>query len=156
MERFNLSTLCMCERKSKKLLGRGIGSTKGKTAGKGHKGAKARSGCVSSPFFEGGQTPLYRRLPKRGFNNILFSKKSVTYTVSISVLNRLILSGKILSSDVISLELLKEKKLIKSSIRYLKVLGGYDVTEKMNLVVNSITESARKAIANFGGSVEVL
>ena len=114
---------------SKKRLGRGIGSGKGKTSGRGHKGQKSRSG-VAIKSFEGGQMPLYRRLPKRGFNPIL--KKEIAI-INLEQIQKYILSKKINLSDPITLNLLKKNKLLKNKVNKIKLLGKGDLKEKISI-----------------------
>ena len=129
-----------------KRLGRGVGSQLGKTSGKGHKGAKARSGGGKRPGFEGGQMPLTRRLPKRGFTNI-FGKEYAT--VNVSALNVFE------DGTVITNEALIEAGLIKKVLDGVKVLGGGELTKKLTVSVDKVTESAKQKIEAIGGKVEV-
>ncbi|MDO5325479.1 MAG: 50S ribosomal protein L15 [Clostridia bacterium] len=129
-----------------KRLGRGVGSQLGKTSGKGHKGAKARSGGGKRPGFEGGQMPLTRRIPKRGFTNI-FSKEYAT--VNVSALNVFE------DGTVITNEALIEAGLIKKELDGVKVLGGGELTKKLTVSVDKVTESAKQKIEAIGGKVEV-
>ena len=134
-------------KKSVKRLGRGIGSGTGKTAGKGHKGQWARSGGGVRPGFEGGQMPLTRRIPKRGFTNNF--KKEYT-TVNIGVLNDLFASG-----DVVNAQSILDKGLVSKIAPYgLKVLGGGKLTKALTVQANCFTESAKKAIEAAGGKAE--
>ena len=130
-----------------KRLGRGIGSGLGKTSGKGHKGQWARSGGGVRPGFEGGQMPLIRRVPKRGFNNH-FSK---VY----SIVNLSVLEG-FEANSVVDMEVLNEKgliKVIKGSIG-LKVLGNGALTKALTVKASSFSASAKEAIEKAGGTVE--
>ena len=132
----------------RKRIGRGIGSGTGKTSGKGHKGQNARSGGGVRPGFEGGQMPLYRRLPKRGFTNI-FAK---TYTeINVSDLNGFE------NGATVTAEMLKEAGIIKKLNDGVKVLGRGELTAS-NLVVQAakFTKSAEEKIANAGGKAEVI
>ena len=129
-----------------KRLGRGVGSQLGKISGKGHKGAKARSGGGKRPGFEGGQMPLTRRIPKRGFTNI-FSKEYAT--VNVSALNVFE------DGTVITNEALIEAGLIKKELDGVKVLGGGELTKKLTVSVDKVTESAKQKIEAIGGKVEV-
>ena len=128
-----------------KRLGRGIGSGLGKTSGKGHKGQWARSGGGVRPGFEGGQMPLTRRLPKRGFKNGLFKK---VYTViNIGMINDLYNDG-----DVVTVEDLKAKGIISKIEEYgLKVLGDGEVTKKLTVKADKFTAAAKEKIENAGG-----
>ena len=110
--------------KYKKRLGRGIGSGKGKTSGRGHKGQKSRSG-VAIKSFEGGQMPLYRRLPKRGFKS--FSKKDLLGIINLSQIQNFIDKKRLMSADVINLNSLKKNNLIGNKFDKLKVLGTGDI-----------------------------
>ena len=132
---------------SKKRLGRGIGSGTGKTAGKGHKGQNARSGGGTRPGFEGGQTPWYKRIPKRGFTN-RFRKEYAT--VNVSALN------KYPEGTVVDTELLLKDRLIRKELNGLKVLGDGEITVKLTVKTNKITKSAQDKIEAAGGSVEVV
>ena len=135
-------------KKSAKRVGRGHGSGWGKTAGKGHKGQKARSGGGVRPGFEGGQMPLQRRVPKRGFNNI-FAKKVVA--VNLSELNRKFEDG----ADV-TIEALVKAGVVKNSFDAVKVLGNGKVDKKLNVKVSAYSESAKAAIEAAGGKAEVI
>ena len=135
--------------KNKKRLGRGIGSTKGKTCGRGHKGQKSRSG-VAIKSFEGGQMPLYRRLPKRGFKSI---KNKAIAIINLSKIQEIINKKKILPNIKINLPNLQKSKLISNKYRKLKLLGSGDIKEKYDIEVNFISKSAREKIEKFGGKV---
>lgn len=135
-------------KKSARRVGRGHGSGWGKTAGKGHKGQKARSGGGVRPGFEGGQMPLQRRVPKRGFNNI-FADKVVT--VNLSDLNRKFEDG----ADV-TVETLIAAGLVKNSFDAVKVLGNGKIEKKLNVKVSAYSESAKAAIEAAGGKAEVI
>ena len=129
-----------------KRLGRGVGSQLGKTSGKGHKGAKARSGGGKRPGFEGGQMPLTRRIPKRGFTNIFGKEYAI---VNVSALNCFE------DGTVITNEALIEAGLIKKPMDGVKVLGGGELTKKLTVNVDKVTESANQKIEAIGGKVEV-
>ena len=131
----------------KKIVGRGIGSGVGKTSGKGHKGQNARSGGGVRPGFEGGQMPLYRRLPKRGFTNI-FAKKYVS--VNVEVLD------KFNDGDEVTAEVLLEKGIISKTLDGVKILGRGEVTKKVTVKVAKISESAKEKIEKAGGKAEVM
>ena len=130
-----------------KRVGRGIGSGTGKTSGKGHKGQNARSGGGVRPGFEGGQMPLYRRLPKRGFKNI-FAKQYVT--VNVEVLDRFE-DGTEVTADT-----LKEAGIISKKLDGVKLLGRGDVTKKLTVKVAGYTASAKEKIEKAGGKAEVI
>ena len=128
--------------------GRGAGSGNGKTGGRGHKGQKARSGGGTRIGFEGGQMPLARRLPKRGFTNIFAKEYS---TVNIEALNCFE------DGTVVTAELLKEKRIIsKIEKDGLKVLGRGELTKRLDVKAAKFTETAQKAIEAAGGTVEVI
>ena len=132
---------------AKKRLGRGIGSGLGKTSGKGHKGQWARSGGGVRPGFEGGQMPLIRRIPKRGFNNHF---KKVYSIVNLSVLENFE------ANSVVDMEVLNEKgliKVMKDSIG-LKVLGNGTLTKAITVKAKAFSASAKEAIEKAGGKVE--
>ena len=125
-----------------KRLGRGIGSGLGKTSGKGHKGAKARSGGGKRPGFEGGQMPLTMRIPKRGFTN---NFATVYETVNVSVLNVFE------DGDTVDVITLLECGIIKKVCDGVKFLGDGEVTKKLTVVANKFTESAKAKIVAAGG-----
>ena len=147
-----LNTLHSRISKSKKRLGRGIGSTKGKTCGRGHKGQKSRSG-VAIKSFEGGQMPLYRRLPKRGFVNF---KKKNTAIINLSRIQQIFNNKRILPNMKINLSTLQKSKLINKKYKKLKLLGSGDIKEKFDTEVNFISASAKKKIEKFGGKVTLI
>lgn len=134
-------------RQSKKRLGRGIGSGIGKTSGKGHKGQNARSGGGVRPGFEGGQNPLYRRLPSRGFSNAKFKK--VYSTVNVSSLN--IFEA---NTEVDVVKLLEAGILSKVEKDGVKILGNGELTVALKVVANKFTAQAKEKITAQGGSVE--
>ncbi|MFP3393012.1 50S ribosomal protein L15 [uncultured Brevibacillus sp.] len=134
-------------RHTRKRLGRGIGSGTGKTAGKGHKGQKARSGGGVRPGFEGGQNPLYRRLPKRGFTNI--SRKEFAL-VSLDALNRFE------EGTVVTPELLKETGVISALRDGVKVLANGELTVKLTVKAHKFSGAAAEKIAQVGGTTEVI
>jgi large subunit ribosomal protein L15 len=132
-----------------KRLGRGVGSGLGKTSGKGHKGQNARSGGGVRPGFEGGQMPLIRRLPKRGFNNKQFAKEYTT--VNVSELNVFE------NNAVVTVENLIEKNIIKKVAPYgLKVLGNGELTKALTVKASKFTDAAVQKINKAGGKAEVL
>ena len=133
-------------------VGRGIGSGKGKTSGRGVKGQKSRSG-VAIKSFEGGQMPLYRRLPKRGFKP--FNKKNIAI-INLSDLERLIERKKIKPTDELSLKYFKDKKIIKRDLSYLKILGGGEIKNKLKLSIDFVSNSAKSKIEKAGGSINIL
>ena len=137
------------KKKNKKRLGRGIGSSKGKTSGRGHKGQKSRSG-VAIKSFEGGQMPLYRRLPKRGFKSL---KNKDIGILNLSKIQEIINEKKILPNTKISLVNLQKSKLINNKYRKLKLLGVGDIKSKFEFEVNFISKSAKEKIEKSGGKV---
>ena len=138
--------------KTKKIrLGRGIGSGKGKTSGRGHKGQKARSG-IAIKSFEGGQMPLYRRLPKRGFNPI---KKNNIAIINLQQLQEFISKGRLNSKILINLNELKKNKILKNKINKIKLLGNGDIKDKINLEVDFISKSAKEKIEKNGSSIKL-
>ena len=138
--------------KQKKIrVGRGIGSGKGKTSGRGVKGQKSRSG-VAIKSFEGGQMPLFRRLPKRGFNPI---NKNRIAILNLSKIQELI-DTKILSeADIINLETLKKLKIIKNSYNKVKILGSGEPKSKINVSVDFISNSAKEKLEKVGSKINI-
>lgn len=132
---------------SKKRLGRGIGSGTGKTAGTGHKGQNSRSGRGTRPGFEGGQTPFFKRLPKRGFTNRFRKEYAI---VNVEELNRYE------DGTVVTLELLLNDRLVRKELDGLKVLGDGELTKKLTVKATKFTGSAAQKIEAAGGSVEVI
>lgn len=131
-------------RKNRKRLGRGIGSGFGKTSGRGHKGQKSRSGSSIRRGFEGGQMPLYRRLPKFGFNS---RKKNITAEVRLSDLSNL-------TTDIVNIEILKTANIIKKNIKYVKIILSGKIKKSLIIKGIRVTQGARIAIENFGGTIE--
>lgn len=134
-------------RKTSKRLGRGLGSGLGKTSGKGHKGQNARSGGGVRIGFEGGQTPFYKSMPKRGFTNVNRKEYAV---VNLTDLNRFE------DGTTVTPELLKQAGIVKKSLDGIKVLGNGTLEKKLNVTCNKISKSAQAAIEKAGGKVEVL
>ena len=128
-------------------LGRGTGSGLGKTSGKGHKGAKARSGGGKRPGFEGGQMPLTRQLPKRGFTNI-FAKEYATVNVGDLEIFE--------NGTEVTVELLKAKRIIRKELDGLKVLGNGELTKKLTVQASAFSASAKEKIEAAGGKAEVI
>lgn len=145
----NLHELSPAEgsKKGSKRIGRGHGSGWGKTAGKGHKGQKARSGGSIRPGFEGGQMPLQRRIPKRGFNNI-FAKNIVA--INVSALEAFDDGAEVTTEAII------EKGIVKKSYDGIKILGNGTLTKKLNVKVAAYSESAKQKIEAAGGKAEVV
>jgi len=138
--------------RSKKRLGRGIGSSKGKTSGRGHKGQKSRSG-VAIKSFEGGQMPLYRRLPKRGFKKI---KNKRIALMNLSRIQEIINKKKISLNTKINLQNLQKSNLINNKYKKLKLLGSGDIKEKFYFEVDFISKSAKEKIEKSGGKVTLI
>ena len=138
--------------KTKKIrVGRGIGSGKGKTSGRGVKGQKSRSG-VAIKSFEGGQMPLYRRLPKRGFNPI---KKSIISVINLGYLQKLIDTSKISSSQKINIETLKKSKILRNSTRKFKILSTGEIKSKVDIEADYSSKSAIEKIEKVGGKITI-
>lgn len=133
--------------KDVKRIGRGHGSGQGKTAGKGHKGQKARSGGGVRPGFEGGQTTLARRIPKRGFNNIFRTEYA---TVNVSDLEKFV------DGTVVDAELLKASGIIKKELDGVKILGNGELTKNLTVKAAKFTAAAKEKIEKAGGKAEVM
>ena len=131
-----------------KRIGRGPGSGNGKTAGKGHKGQKARAGRGMRPGFEGGQMPLQRRIPKRGFNNI-FAKQ-------IAIVNVSAIDEKVADGSVVDIDALKAAGLVKNELDGVKVLGNGEITKKLTIKANAFSAGAKEKIEAAGGKAEIL
>ena len=134
-------------RQTRKRIGRGHGSGNGKTAGKGHKGQNARSGGGVRLGFEGGQTPLSRRLPKRGFTNFNRKEFAIVNVESLNVFEE---------GTVVTPELLKETGLVKKELDGIKVLGNGELTKALTVQANKFSASAITVIEQAGGKVEVI
>lgn len=134
-------------KKDVKRIGRGAASGQGKTAGKGHKGQKARAGRGMRVGFEGGQMPLQRRLPKRGFNNI-FAKEIAT--VNVSALN------KFEDGATVDIEALVNAGLVKKALDGVKILGNGELSKKLTVKVNAYSDAAKQKIEAVGGKAEVI
>lgn len=134
-------------KRAAKRIGRGHGSGQGKTAGKGHKGQKARSGGSIRPGFEGGQMPLQRRIPKRGFNNI-FAKKILAVNVgSLNIFE---------DGTEVDAKALKNAGIIKKEYDGIKILSNGKLTKKLNVKANAFSEFAKQKIEEVGGKAEVI
>ncbi|WP_138160059.1 50S ribosomal protein L15 [Peptoniphilus catoniae] len=133
--------------KSKKRLGRGIGSGLGKTSGRGHKGQNARSGGGVRPGFEGGQMPLFRRLPKRGFTNIFKKEYDVINVSSLNVFE---------DGAEVTPEILKEMGIVKNNKDGIKILGNGNLESKITVKAHSFSKSAVEKIESAGGRAEVI
>lgn len=135
-------------KKERKRLGRGIGSGLGKTSGKGHKGQNARAGGGVRPGFEGGQTSLLRRLPKRGFSNEPFRTRYEPINVeALDVFE---------AGTVVTPELLQETRVCKGATKGVKVLGNGEITKALTVRAHKVSESAKAKIEAAGGKVEVI
>jgi len=139
-------------KKKKIRVGRGIGSGKGKTSGRGVKGQKSRSG-VSIKSFEGGQMPLYRRLPKRGFNSI---KKVNIGKINLGKIQYFIIKNSISNKDKINLELLKKLNIVNKKSAKLKILGSGEIKDKITIEANFFSKSAKDKLEKIGGIVQIL
>lgn len=138
---------------SKKRVGRGIGSGTGKTAGRGHKGQKSRTGASIRPGFEGGQSPLYRRLPMRGFNNALFTKD---YTIiNVGVLQKLVDDKRIEASKPVTIQTLQDIGFTKKAKDGLKILGSGELKAKLSVEAAAASQSAQAKIKKAGGSISL-
>ena len=137
--------------KTKIRVGRGIGSGKGKTSGRGVKGQKSRSG-VAIKSFEGGQMPLYRRLPKRGFNPILREKIAI---LNLDKIQSFIDKKSLKSNDIINSELLKKLRLINKNSIKLKILGSGNIKDKVNIEADLASKSAVEKLEKIGGSIQI-
>ena len=138
--------------KKKIRVGRGIGSGKGKTSSRGHKGQKSRSG-VAIKSFEGGQMPLYRRLPKRGFKSI---KKNLTAILNLSKIQNIIDKNKNDITDTIDLKILKDKKLINKKVKKLKILGSGEIKKTIVLSAHFVSKKALTKIEKAGGKISII
>ena len=132
--------------------GRGIGSGKGKTSGRGHKGQESRSG-VAIKSFEGGQMPLYRRLPKRGFKSL---SKDIVAAINLSSLQNYHDKKKIDLNNELNLKILIEKKIIKKSYLKLKILGKGELKTKLNIATNYVSKQAQAKIEKIGGKLNII
>ena len=132
---------------AQKRLGRGSGSGLGKTSGKGHKGAKARSGGGKRPGFEGGQMPLYRRVPKRGFNNVFGTEYAEVNVERLEAFE---------DGAVVDAKALLEARIIRKELDGVKVLGGGELTKKRTVKAAKFTASAKEKIEAVGGKAEVI
>ena len=130
-----------------KRLGRGVGSGLGKTSGKGHKGAKARSGGGKRPGFEGGQMPLYRRVPKKGFTNIFGTEYACVNVERLEIFN---------DGDVVTAQSLIDAGIIKKTLDGVKIMGNGELTKKLTVQASKFTASAKEKIEALGGKAEVI
>ena len=137
------------ELKKRKRVGRGPGSGMGKTSTRGENGQKSRSGVSIKPWFQGGQSPLYRRIPKRGFNNARFTTRYAI--LNVSDLDKYFKDG-----DVVTPEILKERGIIKKALAGIKILGSGKIEKKLTVKANLFTSSAISKIEDAGGKAEVI
>ena len=147
MELNNLSKI----NKKKIRVGRGIGSGKGKTSSRGHKGQKSRSG-VSIKSFEGGQMPLYRRLPKRGFKKI---KKQFTAILNLAKIQNMLDKKENNLKNILDLKILKEKKLINKKYSKLKILGTGEIKNNIEIIANYASKQALEKVSKAGGKLSL-
>ncbi len=133
--------------RKKKRVGRGIGSGHGKTSCRGSKGQKSRSGATIPPGFQGGQMPLYRQLPKRGFKNPFRKSFGVVNVSDLSAVEH---------DGVIDIEVLKGKGLVKKREKYVKILGEGDIARAVQIKVHAVSRTAREKIEGAGGSIELI
>ena len=138
--------------KKKIRVGRGIGSGKGKTSGRGHKGQKSRSG-VAIKSFEGGQMPLYRRLPKRGFKSL--NKRGNVAILNLSKIQSMIDKSQNAIKDSISLKILKEKKLVNKKYLKLKILGSGELKKNIEIIAHFASKEALKKAEKAGGKINL-
>ena len=138
--------------KKKIRVGRGIGSGKGKTSARGHKGQKSRSG-VSIKSFEGGQMPLYRRLPKRGFKSM---KKNIIAILNLSKIQNIIDKPQNDIKNILDLKILKEKNLINKKYKKLKILGSGEIKKNLEISAHSASKQALTKIEKAGGKVSII
>lgn len=133
--------------KARKRIGRGPASGQGKTAGKGHKGQLARAGRGQRAGFEGGQMPLQRRIPKRGFNNIFATEYAI---VNVSALDAFD------DGATVTIEALVENGIVKKTLDGVKILGNGEITKKLTVQANAFSDSAKSKIEAAGGKAEVI
>ena len=144
----------LVKNKRKKIrVGRGIGSGKGKTSSRGHKGQKSRSG-VAIKSFEGGQMPLYRRLPKRGFKAV--NKKDKIAILNLSKIQSFLENNKNKEINILDLNILKEKKFIDKKFQKLKVLGSGDIKKNIQISANFVSKQALEKIEKAGGKINIV
>ena len=137
------------EKKARKIVGRGPGSGMGKTSTRGQKGQKSRSGVSIKPWFQGGQSPIYRRVPKRGFNNAQFTTRFAV--INLSDLDKFFKDG-----EVVTPEILKERGIIKKQLAGVKVLATGKLTKKLTVKAQRFSSAAVTKIEESGGKTEVI
>jgi len=150
-----LNTINIKTKKETKRLGRGIGSGKGKTSGRGHKGQKSRSG-VAIKSFEGGQMPLYRRLPKRGFKYFKNKNKKQIAVINLDKLQKILKNKKINLSNKLNLVALQKSNIVNKKYNKLKILGSGKIDEKMDIETNFISKGAKEKIEKSGGKIKII
>ena len=138
--------------KKKIRVGRGIGSGKGKTSSRGHKGQKSRSG-VAIKSFEGGQMPLYRRLPKRGFKSL---NKNITAILNLSKIQKILDKSKNDIKNILDLKILKEKKLVNKKYKKLKVLGAGEINKNLEISAHFASKQSLSKIEKAGGKISII
>ena len=138
--------------KKKIRVGRGIGSGKGKTSSRGHKGQKSRSG-VAIKSFEGGQMPLYRRLPKRGFKSL---NKNMTAILNLSKIQKILEKSKNDIKNILDLKILKEKKLVNKKYKKLKILGSGEINKNLEISAHFASKQALSKIEKAGGKISII
>ena len=148
-----LNTLNIKLKEKKKRLGRGIGSSKGKTSGRGHKGQKSRSG-VAIKSFEGGQMPLYRRLPKRGFKTL--KDKSDIALFNLDRLQKIMKENKNISNSKFNITNLQKSNLLSKKFKKIKILGFGELKEKFDIEANFVSKKAKKKIEDIGGKITLI
>ena len=147
----NLNNLVKVNRK-KIRVGRGIGSGRGKTSTRGHKGQKSRSG-VAIKSFEGGQMPLYRRLPKRGFKSM---SKNNTAILNLSTIQKILEKNKEQLANSINLKSLQDKNIVNKKYQKLKILGSGELKIKLDITANFVSKQAQEKIEKVGGKLNIL
>jgi large subunit ribosomal protein L15 len=138
----------ICKNKARRRVGRGPGSGRGKTSSRGHKGQGSRSGSSTSPIFEGGQMPLVRRIPKRGFNN--------KWADTVAIVNLSVLERNFAAGEEVSPESIRSKELVKGAYDVLKVLGNGELTKGLKITAHQFSRSALEKIEKAGGQAVVL
>ena len=138
--------------KKKIRVGRGIGSGKGKTSSRGHKGQKSRSG-VAIKSFEGGQMPLYRRLPKRGFKSL---NKNMTAILNLSKIQKILDKSQNDIKNILDLKILKEKKLVNKKYKKLKILGAGEINKNLEISAHFASKQALSKIEKAGGKISLI
>ena len=146
-----LNTINIKLKKKSKRVGKGIGSSKGKTSGRGHKGQKSRSG-VAIKSFEGGQMPLYRRLPKRGFNQF---KKNEVGAINLDKIQKLYDENKISSEIKIDINILKKLNVVNKKYSKIKILGNGEIKNKIEIKADYISKSAQEKLKKIGATVNL-